>query len=186
MANFDFFPSIPATNNDPSSDQPNMQTNNQSINDWSAVDHVGYNTVDGGTHKQVTFSSNNTPSLPTTFPTFFTDITTGLAQPRFYSGSAAQTSSQYVPTVSPGSTFALGGILIKWGTVSIAGSTSSQVVSYVSAFINATLSVVLTATNQNGAGRTVYISATSSSGFTVSVVNANTQPITYNYIAIGY
>lgn len=56
---------IPASGNNPSNDQPNMETNTNAINQWTGVDHVEFN-VSGdavsGTHLQVTFNSNNTPS----------------------------------------------------------------------------------------------------------------------------
>jgi hypothetical protein len=184
MTQFDFYPSIPATNNNPSNDQPLMQTNNQSINDLIAVDHVTFGVINGGTHKQVTFSSNNTPSLPTTFPTFFTDATTGLAQPRFYSGSAAQSSTQYVPNLSPGSTFALGGVIIKWGTISFSAQ-STVSISYAGSFINATLSVVISAKNANGTTRNIWPNSISSSGFTATSASGSITG-DYYYIAVGY
>lgn len=62
---FTYTTSIPATNNNPSDDQPDMQTNTNSINSLIAVDHVSFNNSAGGKHLQVTFNSENTPSSPT-------------------------------------------------------------------------------------------------------------------------
>lgn len=50
---------VPATNNNPSVDQPDMLINTQSIDSIVNVDHVSFNAASGGTHKQVTFSSKN-------------------------------------------------------------------------------------------------------------------------------
>lgn len=65
MTSFSYTKEIPASGNDPSVDQPNMKTNTDSINDILAVDHVTFNVADGGTHKQVTMSSKNTPAAQT-------------------------------------------------------------------------------------------------------------------------
>ena len=56
---------IPAANNDPADDQLQMQTNFASINTLIGVDHVQFASGAYGTHDQVTFSSENTPSTPT-------------------------------------------------------------------------------------------------------------------------
>ena len=61
---FTFFPNIPNAPDYPGDDQPQMQTNAASTNSILAIDHVSFNTSNGGTHKQVTFSSENTPSSP--------------------------------------------------------------------------------------------------------------------------
>lgn len=52
---------IPAANNNPSNDQPNMLTNTNSIPVVLAVDHHAFNDNNGGYHKQVTFSEENIP-----------------------------------------------------------------------------------------------------------------------------
>jgi hypothetical protein len=63
---FTFNTGIPAANNNPSADQPLMLQNNISTNAILSVDHVTFNSTLGGTHKQVTFTSKNTPAgLPT-------------------------------------------------------------------------------------------------------------------------
>jgi len=62
---FSFFPSIPAPNNFPGDDQPLMQINFASIGGLIAVDHVGFNVVNGGQHQQVTINNKNVPSAPT-------------------------------------------------------------------------------------------------------------------------
>ncbi len=61
MTNFNYNNAVPAPNNNPSVDQPDMLINTQSIELLLEVDHISFRTEDGGTHKQVTFSSKNTP-----------------------------------------------------------------------------------------------------------------------------
>jgi len=55
---------IPATNNNPTTDQPNMKINNDAIASIIAVDHVGFNASNGGKHNQVTFPAENVPGSP--------------------------------------------------------------------------------------------------------------------------
>lgn len=59
---FIFNTNIPAANNNPSVDQPDMLGNNQATNDILAVDHITFNNSDGGRHKQVTFNSKIVPT----------------------------------------------------------------------------------------------------------------------------
>lgn len=76
MTMFVFNDGIPAAANNPSVDQPDMLTNNQSTEGILAVDHVTFNSVgpagggnpgaSGGQHLQVTFNGKNVPvGLPT-------------------------------------------------------------------------------------------------------------------------
>jgi len=53
---------IPLASNNPSNDQPNMQTNTNAINSWVQIDHVGFNASNGGQHKQVNFPAENAPA----------------------------------------------------------------------------------------------------------------------------
>jgi len=62
---FTFNDGIPAANNNPSADQPIMLQNNVATLGILAVDHVTFNLPLGGTHKQVTITSKNTPAAPT-------------------------------------------------------------------------------------------------------------------------
>jgi len=62
---FNFNAGIPAANNNPSNDQPDMLTNNISTNAILAIDHVSFNDANGGKHKQITYVSKNTPGAQT-------------------------------------------------------------------------------------------------------------------------
>lgn len=65
MTTFSFNTGIPAANNNPSADQPIMQTNNASTKSILAVDHVTFGTAPAtvgssdGQHLQVTFNGKN-------------------------------------------------------------------------------------------------------------------------------
>lgn len=60
---FIFNTTIPAANNNPSFDQPDMLTNNQSTDGILAVDHVSFNTNNGGNHLQVHLTQYQNPAV---------------------------------------------------------------------------------------------------------------------------
>ena len=64
MTNFPFDDGIPAANNNPSNDQPNLLINNQSTNGILNEDHISFEQDNGGTHRKMTFYQNATPLVP--------------------------------------------------------------------------------------------------------------------------
>lgn len=60
---FIFNTGIPAVNNNPSVDQPDMLQNNVSTDGILAVDHISFNTNNGGNHLQVHFPVYSSPSV---------------------------------------------------------------------------------------------------------------------------
>lgn len=62
---FTFSTTIPAAPNDPSVDQPDMLQNNVATNGILGVDHITFNLLGGGEHKQVTFNGKNVPGAQT-------------------------------------------------------------------------------------------------------------------------
>lgn len=62
---FPYTTGLPNPPNDPSNDVGGMQQNTNTINSWTAVDHVGFNNSAGGQHKQITFNNTAAPSSPT-------------------------------------------------------------------------------------------------------------------------
>jgi hypothetical protein len=79
MSSFTYYANIPNAPDNPSFDQPLMQTNATSINGIIAVDHVTFNIKNpsgggatpgqgGGQHLQVTFNSKNVPGGAPTDP----------------------------------------------------------------------------------------------------------------------
>ena len=67
MGTFVYTTGIPAGSNNPSNDQPDMQTNTNSISSLIAIDHVGFNdaSAQGGWHTQVHFNTTSTQATPT-------------------------------------------------------------------------------------------------------------------------
>lgn len=62
---FTFSTTVPAAPNNPSVDQPDMLQNNVATSGIVAVDHITFNALGGGQHKQVTFNSKNVPAAQT-------------------------------------------------------------------------------------------------------------------------
>jgi hypothetical protein len=62
--NFPFNTGVPATDNNPSIDQPDMLENTGSENSIWAVDHISYNSNNGGSHLQTGFPDYRSPVLP--------------------------------------------------------------------------------------------------------------------------
>ncbi len=176
---FSYNNGVPAANNNPSVDQPDMLINAQSIASLVAVDHVGFNATGGGRHNQVTFNANNVPSIPTSPPVLFTNTAAGLPQLFFYSGpDAAHTSSQYVIAAN-GSTFLLAGIIMKWGSFTLLGG---QVfgVTFATAFPNNVWNITVQSKNRVADSTVTLIST---AGFTAT--NPVGTSVDYYYFAIG-
>ncbi len=82
MTNFTFDDTIPATNDDPSDDQPGMLINNQSTLGLIGIDHVTFNLNNGGQHTAIHFNQDNSyvPTFPLAAPTLFTNTVGSLPQ----------------------------------------------------------------------------------------------------------
>lgn len=77
---FTFNTGIPAANNNPSVDQPDMLNNNISTSGILAVDHVTFNAINGGTHKQVTYI-DKFPPVAQVDPVSVSYTNVGIADP---------------------------------------------------------------------------------------------------------
>lgn len=91
---------IPASTHNPSTDQPNMQANNDAIAQFVAVDHVGFNTGSStdpsGTHNFVTFPVAQTdPSLVGSEARLY---------PKLFTGSATNILETYLAAIKSDST----------------------------------------------------------------------------------
>jgi hypothetical protein len=169
---------IPNAPNNPSTDQPNMLTNNNNIATYVAVDHVAFNTSGSGQHAQVTFNANNVPSVPTAPPILFTNTVAGLPQLFFYSGDTAHSTNQYIAGTT-GSTFLLGGIILKWGVGALSGSPTT----FSTAFPNNCFAVVITGTSTLYTGG--FVATALLPGSFTSVRTSGSGATGFNYIAIG-
>lgn len=175
-------PTKPAANDKPSNDQAPMQTNFASIKQLIDVDHVDFADGQYGKHKQVAFPFNNVPTFPLAAPTLFTDVVAGLSQLKFFSGTAAQSANQYVVGTN-GSTFLLGGIIIKWFTTSVTNSNNVNLSASIgSAFPHNGYAGVATSSDPD---RPAAISALSATNVTVSIASPGNPPVNVFVILIG-
>lgn len=193
---FSYDGTLPNPPNDPADDVDQMQTNSASISSLIAIDHTGFNVALGGTHKQVTFASDNPPAVPTTPPVLFTNTQDGAAAPNtlpggipglfFYSGTATQGQRNNI-VAAKGSVVLFGGIIIKWGTISFTASSKAVVFATDSSnFPNNLFSIILTAFTTTPAinGTLGYVpTGAGTGGFTAYQLGSN--PLTASYIAIG-
>lgn len=197
MTAYSYNNGVPATNNDPSVDQPNMLINTQSINSIIATDHVGFNSTGpaggiGGQHLQVTFNGNNVPSLPATLATLFANnqdgngnnLPNGLSQLFAYSGTAAQSQLQYTlnsASNSYGSVMLFGGLILKFGLVTNL-STSGTTVTFGQPFPTVCFGAVASQQTSGNAGSVIGASANTS---TIRLVASAGTGILAYYIAVG-
>jgi len=61
---FAYFPNVPNAPDDPADDQPQMQINTASISSLISVDHIGFNTANGGYHNVIHFTSQGSDPAP--------------------------------------------------------------------------------------------------------------------------
>jgi len=193
MTLFQYDTTVPATNDNPSADQPDMLVNTQSTNGILGVDHITFNLNNGGQHKAITFNQDASyvpVAFPVNPPQLFTNTVDGVgnalpgAVPElfFYSGSNAQSNTQYVSR-PVGSVLLPGGIIMKWGAV--AGVTDGTAISFVNAFPNNVFSLQVSGGTSSSPQPTINFSQSTltTSGFTAKITG--TQPVNLYYIAIG-
>jgi hypothetical protein len=131
--------SIPAANNDPADDQPEMQTNFGNINSYLQIDHTNPAATGAGQHKQVTFNNVTSPSTPTDPVAILYTKNDAFSHPQLN----FLNSQAFASTASAnGAYLQLGGIILQWGIYSVGtmGATGTQ--SFPVAFPNNCYSVV--------------------------------------------
>lgn len=182
---------IPATNNKPSNDQAPMQQNFASIQTLIDVDHKDFQVAEYGTHKQVTMLTNNVPPLilGAFQPTIFTNPgPSGTNQMFFYSGTPAQSSTQYVAGTN-GSTVLMGGIIMKWfkaattalnTTFNFSGGGGLGIADFPTAVYIAQVSVM-----SNAVAPVVVVSALSQSSITISLNSGAAIGVTVYVMILG-
>ena len=187
MTIYTFNTAIPAANNAPALDQPQMLINNQSTAGYVAVDHVGFGQTGNGQHKQVTFNANNVPAVPTSPPVLFTNTVAGFPQLFFYSGDSSRTSDQY-NIASPGSCLLFGGLILKWGSASFSLLSTSLVITFAKPFPNACFFCSATPVTSTGiAANVMGVSTNSVTSMTVNRAGGTgvVNNMTVLYFAIG-
>lgn len=182
---FSYNTGVPATNNDPSVDQPDMLINTQSINDIIGVDHVTFNSANGGTHNQVTLNRLAAKPTVTGTQTALYSKLSGSSSQLFFETSAGteiQMTGQ-VSVAANGYTTLFGNITMQWGTFSAGSGTSST--TFPVAFTTAVYSIQITPRFAGSVNDVdVYIiGSPTTSGF--SVRNSTGSTWTIYWIAIG-
>jgi len=127
MPFYNYNNNIPFSTNNPSNDQPLMETNTNSINSIIGVDHFSFQNNNGGTHQQVQLleSGAGNGALPAglqpgNFETIYSSLTNGNGELWFTRRQAAgiQLTGPGIPVQgNNGSTFLPGGIALKWGNL---------------------------------------------------------------------
>jgi len=173
--------SVPATNNNPSTDQPDMLTNTQSINSIIGVDHVSFNTASGGTHQQVTFSSKNTPAAQTDPQSvLYTASGTGSSNALLSFRNAAQIFPISIIKAYARFTFAAPSTVtiqqsFNISSITCASATSPFVINFTTAMATSNYGVFLTPSFGSGSGFIISALTPTTSSLTITVVNGSSN-----------
>ncbi len=183
---FSYNTGVPAANNNPSQDQPDMLTNTQSIASIIAIDHVGFGLADGGKHIHSTYTQlSSKPTISGTDTSVYAKLTGSLSQLYFEDQNGVEHQLTGPASIAAnGYTTTINGLIIQWGTASTPNGNTA--ISFPLVFPNNAFSVVITPqlTTSNVNDTDVYIrSAITTSGFTVR--NPTGVTWTLNWMAIG-
>src|SRR5271154_5588484 len=162
MPSFTYTTNIPVAGNDPSVDQPNMTTNTNSIASILDEDMIGFGNANGGYHSKITYvdQTGSLPSGVSGTDILYSAVPSGGILELFLqraTGSAIQMTTGNVTVGTPGQTFLPGGIILKWGSVSVLPS-GSAMVTFGTAYPNACWGAV--AQFQSTAGGTAISTST--------------------------
>jgi len=106
---------IPASGNNPSTDQPNMSTNTNAVNTILGVDHFAFNNNSGGTHQQVTLTNEAAPGIPAgTSGVFYANLATSQSWP-FWQNALGSFQMLGPQSLGTGGYVNVGGLFIQWG-----------------------------------------------------------------------
>jgi hypothetical protein len=167
---FTYNQTIPAGPNNPSNDQPVMLANALSIYNIENVDHFGFNLPNGGTHKQVTLTSEETPAIPTgANAVLFSQFLINQDFPFWKNGTKTYTLGLQDPTQSNVTTngyLSVGfGLILQWGqAVTIAGGITP--VTFPLKFPGAVFSVVASRAQNQTSDTSYGVGLLEQTGFT--------------------
>lgn len=202
MSNIPYILGIPAANNNPSEDQPNMQQNNDKIDAYVQVDHIGFNEAKSGMHYQVQFPNDFlTPAAAGVPPVLFVQTISGGTDPSlqqlfWFSGpNESYTTNQYSSLTnqfSNVSTYLFAGLIIKSGKFSIVSPTdpTTAMITYsaltpaLSPFPNHTISVFISPADALSKIKTYYIDNLLPTSFSVNI-SSTPGTSTFYFLAIG-
>lgn len=121
MPNFNYIFDIPFSSHNPSSDQPNMLTNNNNNKLIWEVDHFGFGNNNGGYHQQVHLKNESAPGLGSVDSVLYANSATGQSWPFWQNalgsfqllGQNSFGASGYLTLPGP----AANPLIIQWGLV---------------------------------------------------------------------
>lgn len=186
MANFTYNDGVPATNNNPTDDQPEMLLNTIAIQDLIDVDHITFNENDGGTHRQVTFAANESaPGTPgTTVAVAYVNSNAGISgtlSSLFFQNATQNLGLTNLTLTTSGSNY---GITTPWGLIinfgDVATSQAGALVTFAIPMNNAQYSMMVTP-NSN----TFSLTAQAGNLTATTVTVRASAAVTCWYLAIG-
>jgi len=182
---FSYFPNVPGAANDPADDQPQMQVNTQSISNIIDVDHVGFNTPNGGFHEKVTFNANTAaPGFGTGVSALFANLGSGGISQPFWQNSAG---SREILSIAAQSLAGNGylrlenGLTIQWGAPAVVTGNGSF--NFPIGFTTQCYVVVITPIRNSSNVDIVYVVNYNTAGCNYRNTAAGISQVTY--IAIG-
>jgi len=191
MPFFDYFDNIPFRTHNPSVDQPNMQTNTNSIDSIIAVDHYSFETNSDGWHKQSTYPVQTAPTTVAGQVAIYSK--TGAVSSELFMIRDGNAGTEVALTTSKignasaatnGASWLPGGILIQWGR---ATKSTNGAVTFLNAFPNAVFSVTVSILENNDNRHFIQVKTIALNQFTVASRDAggNDESNTFSWMAIG-
>lgn len=195
MSVFTYYNSVPDSNNDPSSDQPNMLTNTQSIEGIWAIDHFSFGVgadIDGR-HKQVSMQNQSAPGLPTGFNgVLYCNSNYPVWQNAANSSNKIATYIGTPTAATQGTSFLPGGIRIIWSSQTQDNNgnsirNDSPFVFPFGGFTTTCYTVLFNAEKSSTGAEGLWIknSTLTNTGFSIRTSASNGQLSPFYYVAIG-
>ena len=191
MTNFAYTQGIPATNDNPSDDQPNMLINNDNnFLIWN-VDHIGFSQANGGIHNVIHFNNQLADPPNSAFGQLYTKTFVG--NDLFYKAGGTNVISRLTNlslNASPGLIIFPGGLTIQWGkntSTNVAGPPNLAAV-FTPAFSTAVFTVQLLVVEPTNSRRIWHLSAVNTGAFTAYIQDTNGTNVANDvyWLAIGF
>jgi hypothetical protein len=182
-------PNIPQPGQLISISQNDILQNFQQLNAAWLVNHVDFNTAPLGKHNLVEFpNQSSAPAGAASEMTLFSQLASGVSQ-LFYirnAGTPFQLTGKDPIVAASGSTFLPGGIILQWGTWTLASGVPNAAVSFAQTFPTNVFALTFGSNPTPDPKNLPIFSALTTSGFTGSrVTGSSGGTYTYYYIAIG-
>lgn len=181
--NFTFNTSIPAANNAPASDQPNMLTNNQSTSSLINIDHIGFNLNGGGIHRQVRMNAQSAPGVGDGSGVMYGNTLSGNTWPYWQNGAGSATLMAGPSSIAAtGYTYLPGSVILQWGSIASTGKDTT--VTFPLPFPSNIFSVTIARTQSSSSNTNYGVNTVSTSGFDFAA-DSSSAGITLYWMAVG-